>query len=156
MTNDLLYSTSVNMWIDRSIFGINEAPSADEPGDIWALMEVDDTPVRVGLGAILFRSTVGRHKSLVTVEVRTASTCPDQGFESIYHDVYRSRSGKAVLSNIDGPKINFALQSETEYTLSVWRKGGDTAPARHDEMLGVVLPIEGLEEYVIQFVPAAQ
>ncbi|UQW99158.1 hypothetical protein [Streptomyces sp. RerS4] len=152
MTKDLLYSASVDMWIDRSIFGVNEASTKDVQGEIWSLMENDGTPVRVGIGAVLFYSTVGTHRSTVRVEIRTASLCPDRGFESIFHGAYRSLSGQAILSNIDGPTLRFTLETETDYILSVWRKGGETARARYDDMVGVVSTIQGLEEYVIQFV----
>ncbi|WP_329313981.1 hypothetical protein OG723_19160 [Streptomyces sp. NBC_01278] len=155
MPDDVVYRETINLPIDRMIFGINE--TAPVGGDLsslraWTDLDMDSVPVRVSPGAIRFVSLVGTHVALVTIEVwETAPESPASEFELVGRERYRSTSGDASLFTINGPYATFPLRRDTEYMLSVWRKGGDDAQERYDELAGRVYPKEGLEEYVIQF-----
>ncbi|MFD7026417.1 hypothetical protein ACFWAR_00005 [Streptomyces sp. NPDC059917] len=155
MSNDPVYRVTIQLPVDRSIFGINEtAPAGKGFGSLlsWTDLEMDSTPVRVSPGAIRFMSLVGTHEPLVTIEVgENPPVPPASAFELVGHDRYRSTSGDATLYTIDGPHISFILQPDTEYTLRVWRKGREGVQERYDELLGQIYPIVSLEEYVIQF-----
>ncbi|MFJ7170193.1 hypothetical protein ACIQUV_32410, partial [Streptomyces globosus] len=76
---------------------------------------------------------------------------PAANFEPLGNWAYHSSSGEAALYNLDGPVFEFPLDAGRDYDLHIWRKGGNSAPARHQEMMGDVVPMEGLEEYLIQF-----
>ncbi|MCY0939604.1 hypothetical protein [Streptomyces sp. H34-S4] len=152
--DDPSYTQTLKMLVDRSIFGIEETQSSPElPYLRWAEMEMDSTPVRIGQGAIRFMSLAGTHYPLITIEVRSKPREPKgSGFELIGQGSYRSASGEASLFNIDGPELDFKLTPDSEYDLRVWRCGGDAASQRYATLLGKVYPIEGIEEYLIQFI----
>ncbi|MGW9370383.1 hypothetical protein ACWGVR_10250 [Streptomyces xanthophaeus] len=154
MPDDALHKETFQLSIDRSIFGIQEDRSDDElSSPAWLELEMDEVPVRVTRGAIRIMSLVGTHRPLVTVEVRKSHPVPPPSeFERIGHGRYLTYSGSANFFTIDGPHASFSLAPNGEYELNVWRKGGETARERHDELLGRVYPIEGLEEYLIQFI----
>ncbi|MGW6862450.1 hypothetical protein [Streptomyces xanthophaeus] len=153
MSDDSPRRETFQLSIDRSIFGIQENRSEDEfSSPSWLDLEVDDVPVRVARGAARFRSLVGTHRALVTIEVGRTHSPPPSGFELIGRERYTTYSGQARLCNINAPYDSFQLARNSEYEFYAWRRGGDTAVARHDEMLGVVYPIEGLEEYLLHFV----
>ncbi|MFD9339571.1 hypothetical protein ACFWBF_35105 [Streptomyces sp. NPDC060028] len=155
MSDDALHKETFQLPIDRSIFGIQEDRSDDElSSPAWLELEMDEVPVRVARGAVRIMSLVGTHRPLVTVEVRKNHREPPLSeFERIGHGHYLTYSGSANFFTIDGPHASFSLTPNGEYELNVWRKGGgETARERHDELMGRVYPIEGLEEYLIQFI----
>ncbi|MFF5808875.1 hypothetical protein [Streptomyces sp. NPDC012746] len=153
MSDADLYKETTQLRVDRGIFGIQEVRSDDQLlTPAWLELPMDDTPVRITRGAVRFVSLVGTHRPSVTVEIRRNQSQPaEPGFELIGHGRYQTYSGEARIWTMDGPDLNFSLTPDAEYELNVWRKGGDTARERYDELSGVVHPLIGLEEYLIQF-----
>ncbi|MGW7452795.1 hypothetical protein [Streptomyces sp. NPDC054787] len=153
MPDDALHKETFQLLIDRSIFGIQEERFDDDVSSpAWLELEMDEVPVRIARGTVRIMSLVGTHRPLVTVEVRKSQPAPPPSeFERIGHGRYLTYSGNACFFTIDGPHASFSLARNGEYELNVWRKGGEIARERHDELLGRVYPIEGLEEYLIQF-----
>ncbi|MFZ3548806.1 Haze protective factor 1 [Streptomyces sp. 4.24] len=153
MTDDVLARETIIVSIDRSIFGLDEDRGAEEQDrPYWVDLPMDSEPVRVGLGIVRVMSKVGSHEAPVTIEVRRGphtGAAPD--YELLGEWPYLTASGKVGLYNIDGPLFEFELEPARQYTLRVWRKGGETASQKYDELMGNVYPIEGLEEYIIQF-----
>ncbi|MGW6689191.1 hypothetical protein [Streptomyces sp. NPDC054961] len=153
MSNDAVFRESTTVAIDRSIFGVDEDRSPEElDRPYWVDLSMDSEPVRVGLSTLRVMSLVGTHDALVTVEILREFTAVEvPGFKLLGEWSYQSSTGKAYIFNIDGPVMPFPLEPNRVYTLRVWRRGGETAVQRYSELLGAVFPIEGLEEYVVQF-----
>ncbi|MFJ3926469.1 hypothetical protein [Streptomyces sp. NPDC090022] len=153
MSDDALYAATFHLPVDRCIFGIQESRSGEEySAPAWLELEIDEVPVRMSRGAVRFMSLIGTHSPLITVEIRkNLSKVPSRDFDLIGSGRYLTFSGDATFLTIDGPHASFSLRPYSEYELNVWRKGGDTARERHEELMGTVYPIEGLEEYLIQF-----
>ncbi|MFB9593716.1 Haze protective factor 1 [Streptomyces racemochromogenes] len=153
MEDDALLRESTIVPIDRSIFGIDEERSPEEPErPYWVDLPMDAEPVRVGRATVRVLSKVESHDATVTIEVSRGpyqDAAPD--FDLLGEWPYSTASGAASLYNIDGPLMSFTLKPASAYTVQVWRKGGSTAVAKHAEIVGKVYPIEGLEEYVIRF-----
>ncbi|MFD3557943.1 hypothetical protein [Streptomyces goshikiensis] len=153
MADDVLVRESIMVPIDRSIFGLDEERSAGEPDrPYWVDLPMDAEPVRVGQAVVRVMSKAESHDASVTIEVRRGpqqDAAPD--FELLGQWPYFTASGELGLYNVDGPLFGFTLRPASEYVLRVWRKGGETAAERYAELMGTVFPIEGLEEYVIQF-----
>lgn len=155
MSDTTLHRETAPIHADRGVFGIQEDRSAyQNAGPSWLEMQMDNVPVRIGHGAVRFRCLVGTHRPTVTIEVSKGKTNPpSEGFELIGSGPYQSLSGEAHFWSFDGgPYLPFTLRPDSVYDLHVWRKGGDTAQARYEELVGVVYPIVGLEEYLVQFV----
>ncbi|MFE3578986.1 hypothetical protein [Streptomyces vinaceus] len=153
MPDAALFKETAVIRVDRGFFGIQEERSDDQLSTpAWLELSMDDTPVRIARGAVRFVSLVGTHRPKVTVEIRENATQPlDPDFKLIGSGRYQSYSGAAQVWTMDGQYLPFSLTPNAEYDLQVWRKGGDTAQQRFDDLVGVVYPIDGLEEYLIQF-----
>ncbi|MFJ3879135.1 hypothetical protein ACIPW5_16885 [Streptomyces sp. NPDC090077] len=152
MTEAAFLRETIAVPIDRSIFGLDEERSAEEPDrPYWVDLPMDGEPVRVSQSAVRVMSTVESHDATVTIEVRRGPQLDAApGFELLGQWHYRTVGGEIGLYNIDGPLFSFTLNPKSEYTLRVWRKGGDTATEKHAALVGNVYPIEGLEEYMIE------
>ncbi|MEW2417211.1 hypothetical protein AB0953_26270 [Streptomyces sp. NPDC046866] len=153
LDDDALYRGVFKLAIDRSFFGIQEDRLDSElSSPAWLELEIDEVPVRVARGAVRIVSLVGTHRPLVAIEIRKKRPETPSGFKQIGRGCYLTYSGKATLYTLDGPHGSFSLAPNSEYEFIVWRKGQEAAPERHDDLLGRVYPIEGLEEYLIQFI----
>lgn len=95
----------------------------------------------------------GTHCPTVTIEVRRGRPVnPGPEFELIGNGRYQSCTGVARVWSFDGgPYLPFSLKPDTLYEICVWRRGGESARARYDALMGEVYPIRGLEEYSITF-----
>lgn len=153
MTDDALLRETTIVPIDRSIFGLDEDRSSeDQDRPYWVDLPMDSQPVRVGQATVRVMSNVESHEAPVTIEVRRGprtGAAPD--YQLLGEWPYFTASGQVGLYNTDGPLLTFALEPSCLYTLRVYRKGGETAARKHSELMGNVYPIEGLEEYLIQF-----
>ncbi|WP_329028318.1 Haze protective factor 1 [Streptomyces sp. NBC_00690] len=138
--------------IDRSIFGLDEMRRPGEERPFWAELPVDGTtPVQVGQGIALIFSNAQTHDASVAIDVSPTPLTPGPEFELLGEWRWVTGTGEQILCNIDGAVLEFRLRPDSQYTLRVWRAGGDTAEARFRELMGVVFPIDGLEKYHFGF-----
>ncbi|MWA15037.1 Haze protective factor 1 [Streptomyces sp. BA2] len=140
--------------IDRSIFGLDQSRRPGEDDDpYWTDLPLDSkAAVHVEKGAALIISNAQSHEAAVTLKVQDSTTGDAYpGFQLLGNWPFLSRSGDVSLLNIDGPELTFNLDPDSSYTLQVWRKGGETASTRFNELMGNEHPITGLENYRLVF-----
>ncbi|MEU9014978.1 Haze protective factor 1 [Streptomyces sp. NPDC048479] len=156
MNGEVAIRVAGTVSIDRSIFGLDEIRRPDEEErPFWTDLPMEGPPVEVGSGIARILSSAQSHDASVVVEVRSDLPVDvGAGYEQLGAWPYRTGSGHQMLCTMDGPSLRFRLREDSQYVIYVWRKGGDTAAARFDELGGEVYPIVGLEEYLFVFIPA--
>lgn len=155
MTDAVLHRETAEIYADRGAFGIQEERHPPQRGGpTWLELDWDSIPVRTAPGAVRLVSRAGgTHCPTVTIEVRSGQSAnPGPEFELIGSGAYQSCTGVARVWSFDsGPYLPFSLKPDTLYDIRVWRKGGESARARYDTLMGKISPITGLEEYLIIF-----
>lgn len=93
--------------------------------------------VVVGAGTARILSNAPSHEVLVELEVRDdPPPQPGPEFVPLGEWVYMSGSGQVMLCSLDGPELRLDLAADTAYVLRRWRKGGDSAAERFEELAG--------------------
>ncbi|MBL3670729.1 hypothetical protein JL475_33145 [Streptomyces sp. M2CJ-2] len=139
--------------IERSLFGL----TAEGSTVVWTDLPMGPTgAVHVADGTALFISNAQEHDATLTLQVSDRTSAHvGEGFVLVGSWPFSSCLGELVLDTPNaGGSIDFRLEPYTAYTMRVWRKGGESAQERfHGELRGVT-PKTGLEDYLIEFVPA--
>ncbi|NUK24041.1 Haze protective factor 1 [Streptomyces lunaelactis] len=155
MAGDETVRVSGTVSVDRSIFGLDELRrEGEEPRAFWTDLPMEGPPLVVGAGVARVLSKAQSHDVSVAVEVRSGRPeGPGEGFELLGSWRYQTGSGEQMVCTMDGPALTFRLREDSGYVLQVWCRGGDTAAARFEELMGQVFPITDLEEYLFVFTP---
>ncbi|MEV8321271.1 hypothetical protein AB0Q95_44700 [Streptomyces sp. NPDC059900] len=141
--------------IDRSVLGVDEDRRPDEAErPYWTDLPMDGEPVHVSHATALVRSAAQAHDATVTVELGQSPSHSDEGCVLLGEWAYQSGSGEAGIYTLDDKELDFTLPSDSQFTLRIWRQGGEIAGKRFRQLMGVEYPITGLEDYRFLFTPS--
>ncbi|MFC0843543.1 Haze protective factor 1 [Streptomyces noboritoensis] len=155
MAEDAVTEVAGTVPVERSVFGLDEMRRPGEPErPFWTELPMGGDPVVVGVSTGRMLSNAPSHEALVELKVRDQPPPrPGPEFVPPREWAYTSGSGQVILCSLDGPELRIDLAADTAYVLRVWRKGGDSAAERFEELAGSVYPVTGLEEYRFLFTP---
>ncbi|MFD5555804.1 hypothetical protein ACFWIA_18435 [Streptomyces sp. NPDC127068] len=144
---------AMQVHIERSLFGLTSegspVPWTDLPmGPTGAAHVVD--------GTALFISCAQEHVATLTLQVSRMKTVSlGDGYVLVGSWAFQSHLGQLVLDTVNaGGCMDFRLEPGQLYTMHVWRRGGESAEERFYGELRGVTPKTGLEDYLVEFVPA--
>lgn len=102
------------------------------PSSPWAGIRWWWGPARPGFSATPRRTRCWLSWRFVTILLPQ----PGPEFVPLGEWVYMSGSGQVMLCSLDGPELRLDLAADTAYVLRRWRKGGDSAAERFEELAG--------------------